>query len=93
MRITPRLRPYAWLALGLSTGGLLYAMSGLVMTASLSAAPNAPTEVIAARARAWESAMVLSTLVGIASIYVLIKSRNRSRSDNESSTEEGMPRS
>ena len=75
MGMSRRIRPYAWLVLLLSFGTLLYSMAGLVMVASLAEVSNASMEVMRQRAFAWWSGVVVALLLGVLSVFILVKSR------------------
>lgn len=75
-----RLRPYAWLALLLALPAGLYCVLALVMTASLSVAPNATPDRSMLNARLWESAGITALLIVFGAVWVLLKSTPR-RSD------------
>lgn len=75
MSVLRRLRPYCWLILFVSLVGAAYSLLGLVMTGSLSGAPNYSIERAIYNRDLWGIIFILSGLLAVGSIVVLLRSR------------------
>jgi len=72
-----RAKPFVWLALILALVTAAYAVQGLLLTASLSGAPNYPLSLAKLNERRWGGITLVSLLVAATSAVYLVRTRSR----------------